>query len=313
MRPGLRALMALVGVLLLVAYVGAAALAYWALAWLWAARPDPVTALFVVVATAVGLGLLSYVFGTRRLLASLNAVEVERARAPALYDRLAELAAEMDVSVPTVYVGAMRAPNAFALGGLGGGSVVLDRALFRLLSTAEVDAILAHELAHLESNDGLVQTLAFSLGRTFAAVLSVVLFPVALLATGLAKAWAWATGRPGAWTTNPFGRFRAAVDAATVVVLVVLTLAVRAHSRGREFAADDRACEVTGRPLALARALEKIERASDPEWGVLAPLYVHGDDENPLAEWFSTHPSVEDRVERLRERTERDAVTVPVR
>ncbi|WP_435102738.1 M48 family metallopeptidase [Halarchaeum sp. P4] len=311
-RPGLRTLMAFVGVTLLAAYLGAAYLAYWVLARLWAARPDPVTILLVVVTTAVVFGFLSYTFGTRRLLSNLNATYVPPERAPRLYDRLTEFCAEMDIDVPDVYVGRMASPNAFALGGVGNGAVVFDRSLFRFLTTAELDAILAHELAHLESHDGLVQTLAFSVGQTVAAVLSVVLFPVALLATGLAKAWAWLAGRPGAWPETPFGKFRTAVDGVTVFVLVVLTLAVRAHSRGREFAADDRAAELTGRPLALASALRKIQRAAQPGWGVLSPLYVHSDDENPIAEWFSTHPDLDDRIERLREKADEGGVRVPV-
>ncbi|WP_255494110.1 M48 family metallopeptidase [Halarchaeum sp. CBA1220] len=311
-RAGLRALMAVVGVTLLVAYLGAASLAYWVLASLWAARPDPVTMLLVVVGTALVFGTLSYAFGTRRLLSNLNATYLPPERASRLYDRVGEFAAEMDIDVPDVYVGMMAAPNAFAFGGVRSGAVVLDRSLFRLLTTAELDAILAHELAHLESHDGLVQTLAFSLGQTVAGVLSVALFPVALFVTGIAKAWAWLAGRPGAWAQTPFGRFRAAVDGVTVVVLVGLTLAVRAHSRNREFAADDRAAELTGRPLALASALRKIQRATEPGWGVLSPLYVHSDDENPITEWFSTHPSLDDRIERLRERAATGSVRVPV-
>ncbi|GGL39195.1 protease HtpX [Halarchaeum grantii] len=302
--------MAVVGVTLLVAYFGAAYLAYWVLASLWAARPDPATMLLVVAVTALVFGTLSYAFGTRRLLSNLNATYLPPERASRLYDRIEEFAAEMDIDVPDVYVGAMAAPNAF--GGVRSGAVVLDRSLFRFLTTEELDAILAHELAHLESHDGLVQTLAFSLGQTVAGVLSVALFPVALFATGLAKAWAWLAGRPEGWAETPFGRFRAAVDGVTVVVLVVLTLAVRAHSRNREFAADDRAAELTGRPLALASALRKIQRATEPGWGVLSPLYVHSDDENPIAEWFSTHPSLDDRIERLRERAAERGVRVPV-
>lgn len=83
------------------------------------------------------------------------------------------------------------------------------------------------------------------------------------------------------------------------VVFLVLTLVIRAHSRHREFAADDRAAEVTGRPLALARALTKIDRVSDPDWGLLSPLYTHGDEDNGLGRLFSTHPTTDDRVERL--------------
>ncbi|GGM61851.1 heat shock protein HtpX [Halarchaeum rubridurum] len=315
-RPGLRLAMAAVGTLLLVGYVGTAVLAYWVLAALWATRPDPTTALAVVAVAAVVLGALSYALGTRRLLARLDAEPLARERAPGLYERASALCERMDADVPAFYVSRMPTPNAFALGGVGTGVVVLDRSLFRLLTAAELDAIIAHELAHLENHDGLVQTLAFSVGETLTGLLSITLFPAVLSTTGLAKGWAWIAGRPGAWRRTPFGRLRRALDGVIALGLVALTLAVNAHSRSREFAADDRAAEVTGDPMALARALRKIERASRPAWSVLSPLYVHSDDDDagdPIRRWFSTHPDLDERVERLREKAGRSKGGSPVR
>jgi len=305
--------MAVVGLTLLVAYVAAAVLAGWVLAVLWRSRPDLGTTVLAVVVAAALFTALSYRYGTRQLLANVRATRVPRERAPALYDRLDELCAAMDIAVPDVYLAQMAAPNALALGGVGSGSLVLDASLFGLLTTAELDAVVAHELAHLESHDGLVQTVAFGLGQTLAGGLSVFLFPVALLATGLAKGWAWSAGRPDAWTENPFGRVRTALDGVTVVLVVLLALAIRAHSRGREFAADDRAVEVTGTPLALATALQTLERASEPDRSALSPLYVHTDENGrSITDWFATHPRVDERVERLRDRSERDGVVVSV-
>jgi heat shock protein HtpX len=95
------------------------------------------------------------------------------------------------------------------------------------------------------------------------------------------------------------------VGRAVLSVLVVLTLLVRAHSRRREFAADERAAELTGRPLALARALRTIERASRPAGGLLATLYIHAEESDPLTRMLSTHPPMDERVERLVEMAER--------
>ncbi|GGN10761.1 M48 family metallopeptidase [Halarchaeum nitratireducens] len=315
-RLGLRLAMAAVGVALLVGYVGAAALAYWVLAVLWTTRPDPTTALTIVAVAVIVVGSLSYAFGTRHLLARLDAEPIARERAPGLYDRAATLCERMDTDVPAFYVGRMAMPNAFALGGIGTGVVVLDRSLFGLLTTTELDAILAHELAHLESHDGFVRTLAFSVGETLTGLLSIVLFPAVLSTTGLAKAWAWFSGRPDTWTQNPVGRVRRVLDGVIGFGLIALTFAVNAHSRHREFAADDRAADVTDDPIALARALRKIERASRPTWAVLSPFYVHSDDddvENPIERWFSTHPDLDERVERLREKAAASDDTVQVR
>ncbi|GAA0292060.1 zinc metalloprotease HtpX [Halarchaeum salinum] len=302
--------MAAVGLALLVGYAGTAALAYWVLVTLWETRPDLMTTLAIVTVGVVVFGYLSYAFGTRRLLAQLDATPIARERAPGLYERTTALCERMETPVPDLYVGRMATPNAFALGGVGSGVVVLDRSLFRLLTADELEAILAHELAHLESHDGLIKTLAFSLGETLTGLLSIVLFPAVLLTTGMAKAWAWFTGRPGTWARTPFGTLRRALDGVIALGLVALAIAVNAHSRSRELAADDRAADVTGDPLALARALRKIERASEPAWSILSPLYIHddaGDDRPPIRKWFSTHPDLDERVGRLREKAARSA------
>lgn len=175
-----------------------------------------------------------------------------------------------------------------------------------MLSDAELEAILAHELAHIESHDGLVQTMAYSVFQTLVGLVMLALSPLLFALTGLARATAWMGGRPAAWSETPFGWLRTRVTSAVVVVMLVLTLVVLAHSRRREYAADDRAVEVTARPLELARALHKIRAAAEPERSLLSPLYVRGEVDDPLWGWLSTHPSIEDRIDRLLERVGRE-------
>jgi heat shock protein HtpX len=314
-RLGLRLLMAVVGLSLLVLYLGAAALTSAVLLTVFSSRVDLLTtAAFVGTLTFV-FGLLSYRFGTTQLLASLDAVELDRERGAGLYRRLDQLTARMDTDTPTVYVAQMQAPNALALGTARRGALVVDRSLLWLLSPGEFEAILAHELAHLESHDGLVQTLAYSAMRTLTGVLFVVLLPFVLAVTGLARAFGWFEGRPAEWHTSPFGRLRERLGRVVAALLVGLTVLVRAHSRRREFAADDRAVEVTGDPLALARALRGIERASQPIWGVRSPLTIYGTEESPLGRLLSTHPPMDDRVQRLVDRAEdgEGATTIAIR
>lgn len=305
-RFTLRLLMALVGVCLLAFYAGAAYLVYWGLALVWQARPSlETTVLYVVVLTLV-FGYFSYQFGTERLLSGLEAVELPESQAPRLHRRLDALAAEMDLTKPRVLVARMQAPNALALGGRRNGVLVFDRSLFRLLDPDEFETIIAHELAHIESHDSLVQTIAYSAVRTVVGLLTLVLLPALLLLTGLARAWAWIRGQPFQWERSPVGRLRRWLSKTVALVFVVLTLFVRAHSRHREYAADDRAAEVTGKPLALARALRKIQRATETGFGLLSPLYVSGEEENVLSRMLSTHPPMDDRIERLVEKAEED-------
>ncbi|MFB6095755.1 MAG: M48 family metallopeptidase [Haloferacaceae archaeon] len=303
-RLAVRAFMALVGLSLLAFYGLAALLVYQFLAAAWAARPPLPTAVVVVVVATVAFGYLSYRFGTGRLLASLDASPLSRERAPGLHRMVDRLTEEMNLSRPDVRVARMASPNALALGSTGTGVLVLDAGLFRLLDGDELEAIVAHELAHLEGYDSLVQTLAFSAVRTVVGLLVLVLFPLLLLVGGLARATAWIQGRPFDHG-NAAARVRTGIARLVALVFVGLTVVVRAHSRRREYAADDRAVAVTGNPGALARALTKIDRVGESRWGLLSPLYTHDErDRGRLSELLSTHPPIERRVERLRERAE---------
>lgn len=301
-RLGLRLLMAGVGFSVLVFYAFAAGLAYWVLLLFWANRPPLAQTLLIVAGMTLLFGYLSYQFGTTRLLASLDAVEISPEQSPHLYSRIEEMTASMTVDPPQLLVADLSVPNALALGSTSNGIIVVDRSLFRLLERPEFDAIVAHELAHLESRDSLVQTLAYSTMRTVVGLLTLALLPFLLFSTGLARGVAWIRGRPTAWSEGVLGQFRRLVESGVAVIFLLLTLLVRAHSRRREFAADDRAAEVTGQPVALARALAKIERVSDPEWGLLTPLYTRGDEQGTLTKILSTHPATDERIDRLLER-----------
>nr|WP_130500059.1 M48 family metalloprotease [Natrinema hispanicum] len=308
---GPRLLMALIGFLLLLWYLSLAAVSVWALSVLRTSAPDLGTTLLVLVGGGLIGGYLSYRFGTKQLLSSIDAVELPRSHAPAFYRRLDRLEARMDVDSPTILIAQLPAPNAFALGGGRDGVIVLDRSLFRLLSLDGLETLVAHELAHLEGYDAFVQTLAYSVFRTFAGVVFVVLTPVLLPIVGTARALAWLRGDPRSWSRTVFGRLLKLIEGGVVAALLLVTLAVRAHSRRREYAADERAADVTGKPVALARALRTIQRAAEPPRGLLSTLYVHTEsDEDAVTRLLSTHPSTDDRIERLLERTrERDERT----
>ncbi len=305
--------MALVGVGLLGLYLAVGVVLVEGVALLFVGRPDPWVLVGGIVASALFFGYLSYRVGTRRLVTGLDAVELPRDRAPWLYQRLDRLRGEMSVGEPRVFVASLPAPNALAVGA-GEGVVILDRDLFRILDGEELEAILAHELAHLETRDALLQTLGSSLVETASGLLFLLLFPVGLLLAGIGRVGAWLAGR----RPEPFGhhlvRVHYRVSQVVVVLLLALTLALRAHSRRREIRADDRAVEVTGDPLALARALARIQRASRPRLGPLSSLYIYGQEEaDTLSRLLATHPPMDDRIERLVERTERSRAAIPVR
>lgn len=292
---GRRTLAALLGLVVVTGYLAAAYSVYRGLVVL-AGQPDPLVVGAALVVGTLLSGYLSYRFGTVGLLRSLDARPLSRAEVPELHRRIDALVGRMDLDRPDVLVASLGAPNAIALGSSRRGALVFDVGLFRVLEGDELTAIVAHELAHLESDDGLVRAMVYGAIRTVVGVALVVAAPVALTLTGLGYGLARLSGRPD----NLLLRARAAIGAAVGLVAFVLIAVVRARTRRREFAADDRAAEVTGDPAALARALRRIERASQPRIG---PFRIPVDrEEHPLERVLSTHPSTDERVERLAER-----------
>jgi heat shock protein HtpX len=275
---------------------------YRALRLLWTARPDPLTTVVVVASLTLVAGYASYRIGTARLRYALGAVELPRGEMPALYRRVDALADRVGVETPRLMIAPLHGPNALAIGGARDGDVVLDGSLFHLLTAAELEAIIAHELAHLKGRDSLVKTLGYSVVRTVTGLVWLLVLPAALLVGGAVRAAA-------VLRDDDSVRFRRSVRAAdatmtslVVVCLFFLTAVVQAYSRHREYAADDRAARLTG-PLALASALEKIDRATMPA-GLLSTLVVNGDEEGPVTELLASHPPMDDRIERLRRRAE---------
>lgn len=305
-RLRLRLLMAIVGLTLLGFYLLVAVAGYQLLVVIWEHRPDPLRVAAYFLLTTLIVGYLSYRLGTAGLLAELDTQELTEADAPWLYARLEALQAELDVTDVSVHVARLDAPNALAVGTANGGVLVLDRGLFRILTAEELAAVIAHELAHLESRDGLVQTLGYTLIRTAGGVLYLLLFPFGFVVGGLLRAMAWLRGETPRSISGHLAVVQLRVAQFVILLLFVLTLALRAHSRRREYAADDRAVDATGRPIALARALVKIERAATPNWGTLSPLYIHGDENGLLTRLLATHPSMAERIERLVRQANRD-------
>ncbi len=314
-RVGTRILMIFVGVAVFVFYALLAYASYLALSLLWRLQFDLTTAVLFVLGFTLVFGYLGLRVGTARLLSQLDAQELPRERVPGAYHVLDGLAAEMDLDEPPrLMVASLSTPNAFALDTMGRNTVVVDTVLFRILDRDELEGLLAHELAHLERKDSLVQTLAFSTIQTVVNLAYVVVAPFAFFVTGLALSTAWVRGDPTSWPETLPGRIRHRLEQGASLVMGVMTLLARAHSRKREYAADERAAAVTGRPLALARALEKLERASSAEFGILSPLWIRGEveseEERRLRDLLSTHPRTEDRVKRLRDHAESNRVRI---
>ncbi|MFB6101859.1 MAG: M48 family metallopeptidase [Haloplanus sp.] len=309
-RSGSSLLFVAVAAVTLFVYASLAFATYRFLLFLWARRPDPVTTAVVVVGLTLVMGYASYRIGTARIRFALDAAELPRREAPHLYRRVDDLADRIGIEAPRLLIASLEGPNALALGGAHDGDVVLDGSLFRLLTDAELEAIIAHELAHLKHRDSLVKTVGYSFVRTVAGIVWLVFLPVALLVGGVARAIALVRGRDPVAIRRTVRTADAAVSSLVAVCLFVLTALVQAYSRHREYAADDRAAALT-EPLALASALEKINRATTPG-GLLSTLVVHGDEEGTLTDLLASHPPMIERIDRLRRRAANGESTVRV-
>ena len=243
---------------------------------------------------AMVMNFFSYWFSDKIVLTWYRARIVDETEAPELYRMVEGLAREAGIPTPKVAIVPTDVPNAFATGrDPKHGVVAVTQGLLRLLDRDELEGVLAHEISHIKNRDILIQTLA--------AVLAGAIIMVARWAGWML----WLGGLGGR------DRDRDAGSVLGAVLLIVLApiaamLIQMAISRAREYLADETGARISGKPWALARALEKIEyyvsmrplRDGNP---ATAHMFIV----NPfrgisLAELFSTHPPTQKRIERLR-------------
>jgi heat shock protein HtpX len=245
--------------------------------------------MMVALVIALGMNFFSYWFSDKLVLKMYNAQEVDATSAPQFYRMVSELAQRADLPMPRVYLIQEDAPNAFATGrNPQHAAVAATTGILRLLSERELRGVMAHELSHVKHRDILISTIS----ATMAGAISM-LANFAMLFGGRDS-----EGRPA----NPIAQI-----AVMLLAPIAASLIQMAISRAREFEADRGGAEISGEPRALASALQKIHDAArvipletaerHPETAqmmIMNPLSGGG-----LRGLFSTHPSTEERVERL--------------
>ena len=256
-----------------------------------------VSAGFNWVSILIIAGILAAVqyYGSAWLaLRSMGAVEVTPEQAPELHamiDRLSQIA---NIPKPKVAISNTDVPNAFATGRSPSHAVVaVTSGLMQRLDNSEIEAVLAHELSHVRNRDVMVMTLA-----NFFAV-------VAQLIT---RSFMWGgMGGYGRRDRRDNGSI-AIVYLASILVWIISFFLIRAISRYREYAADRGSAILTGAPSHLMAALVKIsgvmqripERDLREVQTMNAFFIIPAIKGASFSELFSTHPSLENRLERLR-------------
>ncbi|MFE9168287.1 zinc metalloprotease HtpX [Streptomyces kebangsaanensis] len=248
----------------------------------------------VVVVAAAALAA-QYWFSDRIALYAMHGRVVEREEYPELHAVVDRLCAIADMPKPVVAVSNMDMPNAFATGRNPDNAVVcVTTGLLRRLETSELEGVLAHELSHVAHKDVAVITVASFLG----------------VIAGLVVRFAFYSelfGGRGRKDQNTLAVF-AMVMGVSAAVYAISFLLIRALSRYRELAADRAAALLTGRPSALASALTKVtgDIARIPSEDLRTAQAFNafyftpalGSDPG-VARLFSTHPSLEQRLEQL--------------
>ena len=250
---------------------------------------EGIAAIVVIMALFMGA---QFLFSDKLALYSMGAKEADPQEYPELHRKVERLSQQADLPKPKVAVADSRTPNAFATGrSKKSSAVAVTTGLMRMLDDEELEGVIAHELAHIKNRDVMVMTIA--------SFLSTIAFLI------VRWGWLFTGGR------DRGGQQQAPVIVAilaSLVVWVVSFLLIRALSRYREFAADRGGASITGRTSALATALMKIDSGMEkvPQEDLRGQSEMNAFFIIPIrAGWigrlFSTHPSTEKRIDRLRD------------
>ncbi len=244
-----------------------------------------------------------YYFADKIALWSMNAREVSEEEAPELHAMIERLAQQANIPKPRVALVDTTVPNAFATGRNERNAVVcVTTGIMRQLNSAELEAVLAHELTHIVNRDVLVMTIA-----SFFSMLA------GLMSRSMMYGMMWGGygGGYGGRGRDNNGGASAAIIAFLVsaIVAAISFVLVRTLSRYRELAADRGSALMTGAPQNLASALMKIsgtmqsgripDRDLRQAQAVNALAIVPAIKGEDVAEIFSTHPSLQHRLEQL--------------
>ncbi len=238
---------------------------------------------------AVATNAFAYWNADKIVLRMYNAKPVDARSAPDLVNLVRRLADNAGLPMPAVYIVENPQPNAFATGrDPEHAAVAATTGLLQMLSHEEVAGVLAHEMAHIKNRDTLTMTITATVAGAISMLANFALF------------FRGGDNRQGPGIIGSLAIMILAPMAAALVQMAI--------SRTREYEADRIGAEISGRPLWLASALAKISGAADAIDNVAAernpatahmfiinPLHAHGMDN-----LFSTHPSTENRIARLK-------------
>jgi len=240
---------------------------------------------------AVVLNFVSYWYSDKIVLMMYKAQPATETEVPGIFRIVRALTEKAKLPMPKIYVIPAPTPNAFATGrNPSHAAIAVTDGILQLLNEDELEGVLAHELAHVKNRDILISTVVATIAGTI------------FMLANMAKWAAIFGGRGGRRGGNALGLLAVAIVAPIAALLIQLAI-----SRSEEYRADARGGKMSGKPLGLASALQKLHSSAQRlPMKNASPTTAHMFIVNPLSgrgmmSLFSTHPPVEKRVARLEE------------
>jgi heat shock protein HtpX len=245
--------------------------------------------LMIMVPVLLLFNLVTYYYSDRMVLAAYDAQIVDERQAPRLARIVQKVATAANLPMPRLAVVPSQTPNAFATGRDAEHAVVaVTEGNMNLLTDDELEAVIGHEMAHVKDRDILLMSVVASAAAIISIIARIVIFQSLF------------GGRRS--NVNPLVLIAAAITAPIAAMMVQLAI-----SRSREYKADRQGALITMKPLALARALSKLEESNESRpmrfthsSPAHASLFIvnpfHG---GAFISLFSTHPPIKARIERL--------------
>jgi heat shock protein HtpX len=249
------------------------------------------TGMIIAFGFAIVMNFTSYWFSDKMVLFSQGARELRPEEAPQLFDSVERLTANAHLPMPRIYMTPSAQPNAFATGrDPQHAAVAVTQGIMSLLTPSELEGVLAHELAHVRNRDILISTIAATMAGGISMLASMARWTLIFGGYG---------GGRNDRDENPIALLIGIIVAPIAALLIQMAI-----SRSREFEADATGARLSGKPLALASALQKIDAYAHARPMGINPSMAHMYIINPLraeglASLFKSHPPTAERIARL--------------